>query len=116
MAQRLAKPLGNLGLSLAGKLNLKETAAFLKFCGTLVTNDSGPAHVAAAVGAKAVVIFGRNRAGLSPTRWRPLGEGHHWIQKDVGCKVCLAHRCPIEFECLKSVEVSEVMELVGKSR
>ncbi len=91
-----------------GRLNLKELAAFLGRCEALVSNDSGPVHVAAWAGTKVVSIFGRNQAGLSPTRWRPLGSGHRVLQKDVGCVVCLAHACTIDFECLKAVSVDEV--------
>ena len=111
-SEALAGKIGPRAVTLAGKLNLKESAAVLAQAGLLVSNDSGPAHVAAAVGARTVVIFGRNKAGLSPVRWKPLGEGHRWIQKDVGCQVCLAHRCPIEFECLKAVTVEEVFSLL----
>ncbi len=111
-SETLAGEIGPRAVSLAGKLNLKESAAVLAQAGCLISNDSGPVHIAAAVGTRTVVIFGRNKAGLSPVRWKPLGEGHRWIQKDVGCQVCLAHRCPIEFECLKAVTVEEVFSLL----
>ncbi|MBI3252959.1 MAG: lipopolysaccharide heptosyltransferase II [Candidatus Omnitrophica bacterium] len=95
-------------VDLTGRLTLRQLAAFLKHCRILVSSDSGPVHVAAAVGTPVVSIFGRNKAGLSPARWRPLGEGHAVIQEDAGCVVCLAHRCPIDFECLKAVSVENV--------
>ena len=109
-AEFLCAEIGSRTVSLAGRLDLAELKTFLKRCGLLVSNDSGPVHVAAAVGVKTVVIFGRNKAGLSARRWRPLGEGHVIIQKDVGCVVCLAHRCTINFECLQAVSVEEVFE------
>lgn len=112
LSEDLARQIGSRAVSLAGVLSLKESAAAAAQCGVLVSNDSGPVHMAAAAGARTVVIFGRNKAGLSPARWKPLGEGHRWIQKDVGCQVCLAHRCPIEFECLKAVSVDEVFALI----
>ena len=87
---------------------MKELAECLKRCELLISNDSGPVHVAAAVGTRVISLFGRNQAGLSPRRWRPLGAGHTVIQKDVGCVVCLAHLCPIEFECLKAISADEV--------
>lgn len=111
-SEALAKEIGPRAVSLAGMLSLKESAAVLQQAGLLVSNDSGPVHIAAAVGARTVVIFGRNKAGLSQVRWKPLGEGHRLIQKDVGCQVCLAHLCPIEFECLKAVTVEEVFSLL----
>ncbi len=106
----LASEIGKSALDLTGRLSLKELAAFLSACELLVSNDSGPVHIAAAVGTKTLTIFGRNQAGLSLRRWRALGRGHRAIQKDVGCVVCLAHRCTIDFECLKAVSVEEVFE------
>ncbi len=110
LAKELVRPLGQRGLNLANQLSLKELAALCKRAAVLVSNDSGPVHVAAAVGTKTLTIFGRNQDGLSPTRWKALGSGHQWMQKDVGCVLCMAHRCPIEFECLKAVRVEELFE------
>ncbi len=101
-------------LDLTGQFDLKGLAAFFKRCEVLITNDSGPVHVAAAVGTRTLCIFGRNQAGLSPVRWKALGKNHAVIQKDVGCVVCLAHRCTIDFECLKAVEVDEVYSRLRK--
>ncbi len=95
-------------LDLTGRLNLRQTAAFLKRCSLLVSNDSGPVHIAAAVGTSTLTIFGRKQPGLGAARWKALGPRHATLQKDVGCVVCLAHRCNIEFECLKAVDVEEV--------
>ncbi len=106
--------LGERALDLAGKLDLRQLATFLSHCEVLVSNDSGPVHIAAAVGTRVVSLFGRNQEGLSPQRWKPLGEGHAIIQKDVGCQVCLAHLCPIGFECLKAIEVEDVLKEIRK--
>lgn len=104
----LKDAIGSAAVDLTGELSLKELASFLKRCEVLVTNDSGPAHIAAAVGVKTVTIFGRNREGLGPRRWKTLGEGHTILHQDTGCVVCTAHRCAIGFECLKAVEVKDV--------
>lgn len=95
-------------LNLAGRLSVAELAALLRRCRFLISNDSGPVHVAAAVGTPVVDIFGRNQRGLSPTRWGPLGEGHVVLHKEVGCVTCLAHNCDIGFLCLTSLTVEEV--------
>jgi len=108
-ASFIVKDLGSRVLNLAGQLSLKELAALLSRCEVLVSNDSGPVHVAAAVGTRVISLFGRNQAGLSAQRWKPLGPGHAVIQKDVGCVICLAHRCPIGFECLKAIHVEDVL-------
>ncbi|MFZ5801805.1 MAG: lipopolysaccharide heptosyltransferase II [Candidatus Omnitrophota bacterium] len=91
-----------------GKLSLGMLAVFLSRCALLVTNDSGPAHVADAVGTPVVSIFGRNRRGLSPKRWRPLSPSNRIVWQDIGCDPCLAHHCEIDFLCLAAIPVREV--------
>ena len=108
--QQFRQALGERVTDLTGKLSLKELAETLKRCDLLISNDSGPVHVGAAVGTPVISLFGRNKAGLSPRRWRPLGQGHVVIQKDVGCAVCLAHECTIDFECLKAITVEDVLD------
>lgn len=114
-AQELKRAAGCEVTDLTGKLDLRQLPAFLSRCALLISNDSGPVHVAAASGTRVISLFGRNQQGLSATRWKPLGEGHTVIQKNVGCQVCLAHECPIEFECLKAIEVEDVMNAVRKT-
>jgi len=97
-------------LNLAGQLSLGELAAVLDRCRLLVSNDSGPVHIAAGVGTPVVDIFGRNNRGLSPMRWAPLGEGHVILHREVGCVTCLAHRCDIEFLCLTTLAVDDVCQ------
>ncbi len=108
-AQAVAAAMRAPALNLAGQLSVAELAALLQRCALLLSNDSGPVHVAAAVGTPVVDIFGRNQAGLSPQRWGPLGEGHVVLHKEVGCVTCLAHNCDIEFLCLTSLTADEVL-------
>lgn len=107
-AQDVAGAMRSPALNVAGQLSLAELAALLARCRLLISNDSGPVHIAAAVGTPVVDIFGRNQAGLSPQRWGPLGEGHIVLHKEVGCVTCLAHLCDIEFLCLTSLRADEV--------
>lgn len=97
-------------MDVTGKISLGELAGLLKRCRLLISNDSGPVHVAVAVGAPVISIFGRNQAGLSPNRWRPLGPGDIVLHKEVGCEICLAHNCVIGFECLEAISPKEVFE------
>lgn len=97
-------------VDLSGRLSVAELAALLARCRLLISNDSGPVHVAAAVGTPTVDIFGRNAPALSPRRWGPAGPGHVVLQKDVGCVVCLAHNCDIEFKCLTTLQTDEVYQ------
>ncbi len=94
---------------LSGKLSLGMLGWFLKEARILISNDSGPVHVARAVGTPVVSIFGRKLEGLGPRRWGPLGEEGKVIHKEVGCPVCLAHQCQINFLCLDVVSVEEVL-------
>ncbi|MDP2939243.1 MAG: glycosyltransferase family 9 protein [Candidatus Omnitrophota bacterium] len=99
-------------LDLSGRTSVSQLASFLKRCNLFISNDSGPVHIAQAVGTPVIVIFGRNQAGLSPIRWAPLGKNNIILHKDVGCKVCLAHNCKIGFICLAAISVKEILEAV----
>ncbi len=64
-----------------GRLTLRQLAALLEQARLLVSNDSGPVHVAAAVGTRTVVLFGAADPATGPRRWGPWGEGHQVIWK-----------------------------------
>lgn len=98
----------NRVLSALGTLRVGELASLLGKSQLLISNDSGPVHLACALGIPVVAIFGRWGGGLSPTRWGPTGEKSTVLHHDVGCRPCLAHRCPIGFVCLDAVTVDEV--------
>lgn len=104
----------NKHLNLGGKLSLGVLGWVLKNTRLLVSNDSGPVHIACAVGTPVISIFGRNQAGLSAKRWGPLSQKSSWIQKDVGCIECFAHDCRIDFKCLKELTVSDLLDEVKK--
>ncbi|MFA6379179.1 MAG: lipopolysaccharide heptosyltransferase II [Candidatus Omnitrophota bacterium] len=95
---------------ITGKTTVSHLISVLKRCTLLISNDSGPVHLAVGVKTPVISIFGRNQAGLSPARWRPLGFLDIALHKDVGCKVCLAHLCELNFKCLKSISVDHVLE------
>ncbi|MBI2104346.1 MAG: lipopolysaccharide heptosyltransferase II [Candidatus Omnitrophica bacterium] len=111
-AQEVARAMRQPALNFAGRLSVAELIALLRRCRLLLSNDSGPVHLAAAVGTPVVDIFGRNQAGLSPQRWGPLGELHIVLHKEVGCVTCLAHNCDIGFLCLTSLSADEVYRAV----
>ena len=95
---------------LCGKTSIGDLAALFKKTSLFISNDSGPVHIACAVGVPVVSIFSRNEKGLSPQRWGPLGKNVAVLHKDVGCTECLAHNCKKAFLCLRSVTVEEVVE------
>lgn len=69
-------------IDLTGKTNLLELAGLLKRSRLLVTVDSGPMHLAAALGITVVAIFRRNPPGVSARRWGPAGDKHIIIESD----------------------------------
>ncbi|OPX29277.1 MAG: lipopolysaccharide heptosyltransferase II [Candidatus Omnitrophica bacterium 4484_171] len=101
-------------IDMRGKLILSRLGALLREADIFISNDSGPVHIAAALGTPVISIFGRNDRGLSPKRWRPLGDKAFFMHKDVGCNPCLAHNCTKGFLCLKAVKPDEVFSLVKK--
>lgn len=80
-AQEVARAMRHPPLNLAGKLSVGELAALLARCRLLISNDSGPVHVAAAVGTPVVALFGRAQPGINAARWRPLGAQHIVLDK-----------------------------------
>ncbi len=95
-------------IDLRARLSLMELAALLKNAKLFISNDSGPVHIAASLNVPVISIFGRNEPGLSPRRWRPLGENSFYFHKDVGCRTCLAHNCQKGFLCLKAIGPEEI--------
>ena len=89
---------------LCGETSLSELVGVLSHLRLLVTNDSGPMHVAAALGIPVVAIFG-------PTDWRetaPVAERHRLLREPVPCAPCLLRDCPIDHRCMKLITVESV--------
>lgn len=91
---------------LTGKTNLARTAALLAAADLLVTNDTGPAHVAAAVGCPVVVIFGPT----NPETTRPFSTLAEVIRKPPECAPCMLRDCPIDHRCMTAITAEEVFE------
>ena len=104
-------------VNLAGRTGVAALTALISKCRLFISNDSGPVHIACAVGTPVISIFGRKDPGLSPRRWGPTSHKSRVFHKDVGCKVCLAHKCEVGFRCLGAVSPDEVLagarELLG---
>lgn len=97
----------NSPINLAGRLNLKELGALISRARLFLGVDSAPAHLAAAVGTSAVVLFG-------PTgdyNWRPWGEGHLVIKKGWDCQPCGQDGCEGSkiSRCLTELTPEEVL-------
>jgi lipopolysaccharide heptosyltransferase I len=109
MAAQICAGLVPAPLSLVGRLSLKELAAVLDGADLMVTVDSGPMHMAAAMGTPVVGLFGPT----DPRRTGPLGVGTV-IQRPLPCSPCLQRRCRIadEYRCMRDLSVAEVLTAV----
>ncbi len=105
--EKLAQELPGSYRNLAGKTSLAELGAVISRLAVLVTNDTGPAHIAYALKTPVVTIFGsgdpQTYAPLSPGPFRPL------VYK-VPCRPCGYTECPIGYQCLEGVTVQQVVE------
>jgi heptosyltransferase-2 len=99
-----------LPLNLAGRLSLAELALLLSRAALLVTNDSGPMHVAGAVGAPLVAVFGSTTPALG---YGPVGSPSRVVEHPLPCRPCGPHgrrRCPLDhFDCMKKIKAEEVV-------
>jgi heptosyltransferase-2 len=96
-------------LNLAGKTSIRELMALIKCCDAFLTNDSGPMHIAAALDIPLVALFG----STSDVKTGPYGSGIV-IYKRVDCSPCYKRVCPIDFRCMKRIEVDEVYEALQR--
>jgi lipopolysaccharide heptosyltransferase II len=108
LGETISKAGGARCLDLTGRLSLPEMVEWLRGCELLVTNDTGPMHVAAALGKPVVAMFGPT----TPHRTGPYRQLDHVLQLPLPCVPCLKSRCTYEkpFECLRALPPSAVLE------
>jgi heptosyltransferase-2 len=95
--------------NLAGRTSLRDLCVALKACRLVLTNDTGPMHVAAAVGTPVVAIFGSTSPELTGPGL-PGDPSHRLIRATVPCSPCFLRECPIDFRCMNGVAVSQIVE------
>ena len=97
--------------NLCGQTSLRELMALLKLCRVLLANDTGPMHVAAALGTPVVVPFGSTSPEL-PGPGLPGDPRHRLLKSDAPCSPCFRRECPIDFRCMSSIGVERVVDAV----
>ncbi len=118
VATEVARTMKHTPVDLTGKTTLGELMAVLERCMLLITNDSGPMHLAAALDVPQVSIFG----STSPTATGPRSNAAQVIHNPVSCSPCFLRECPIDFRCMTGIGVEAVLQaahhgvLQGKRR
>lgn len=98
-------------INVAGQTSLRELMALLKCCRVLLTNDTGPMHVAAALGTPVVVPFGSTSPELTGPGL-PGDPRHRLIKTEAPCAPCFRRECPVDFRCLNGLPVDAVVSAV----
>ncbi|MFC1488657.1 lipopolysaccharide heptosyltransferase II [Thermodesulfobacteriota bacterium] len=97
----------------AGKTGLKILAALYEKADFLISTDTGPMHLAAAVNTPVVALFGPT----APWRTGPFGPGHRIIQAGLDCSPCFKRKCETT-DCMKEISVEKVLKsalkIIGK--
>lgn len=94
---------------LTGQTSIRELMAIVKRCAIFLTNDTGPMHVAQALGVPVVAIFG----STDPEATGPVGQAHGIVRSPVRCAPCFLRSCPIDHRCMTSVSVKQALEVAG---
>ena len=110
LGNEIASRLTHRTVVLSGATTIRELMAAAKRCSLLLTNDTGPMHIASAMQVPVVAIFGS-------TDWRttsPDSMAHTIVRHPVDCAPCLLRECPIDHRCMTGVTVDQVYEAAVK--
>jgi heptosyltransferase-2 len=98
-------------VDLVGKTDLARLAGVLALARTLVTNDSGAMHLAAAIGTPVTAVFGPTDERAT----RPLGAGHAVLTGTAWCRPCMLRECPLDHRCMDGIETASVISAARRS-
>jgi len=95
-------------INLTGKLSLQQFIAFINQCDVLIAASTGPLHIAAALGKKAIGLFAPMRP-IHPGRWQPIGKQAHYLVLNKDCSDC---RKNMDCHCIREIKIQEVIKLI----
>jgi len=114
LAEQIAGAMKHTPVITAGETSLRQLLALMARCRLMICNDSGPMHLAAALGVPLVAIFGSTDERATG----PLGARVRIVKHEVQCSPCGRRLCPIDFRCMHLISVEEVfratLELVKR--
>ena len=106
LVQQIVEAAGQRCTNFAGNTALAEFIELAAACEVFLTNDSGPMHIASALGVPTVAIFGATDESATG----PTGMHSRVIRQPVECSPCLLRECPIDHRCMKAVSAERVAE------
>lgn len=99
-------------VDLGGLTDLRSLAATIAGAEAIVAGNTGPAHLAAAVGTPVVSIYAPT---VPSVRWRPWGVPCRLLERDVACAGCRARECPLpDHPCMEEISAAEVVQALGE--
>ncbi len=107
LAGEIAQQMKTSPLILTGMTTIRELMVMLQRCRLLVTNDTGPMHMAQALGTPVVAIFGPT----DPVATAPYGGENGIVRSFVRCSPCLLRSCPIDHRCMNQISVEQVVQV-----
>jgi len=108
MGEEILRRVGDSIINLIGKTTYMETAEVISRCNLLISNDFGPAHLAAAVGTPVVGIYSSRNF---PRAWHPWGNNHTVLRNDtLPCRFCFRTECETK-ECINSITAEQVVKV-----
>jgi len=96
----------NRPIVLTGRTDLAQAVAVLSLADVLITNDTGPAHIAAALNRPTLVIFGPT----DPRTTRPFSPVAEIVRRPPECAPCMLRDCPIDHRCMTAISPDEVFQ------
>ena len=94
-------------LACAGTLPFPDFCALIEAADLMITNNTGPMHIAAAVKTPVVALFALTNP---PEQWGPWHIPHRQLYHDVSCRICYNRICPYNHECLRLVTPEQVAD------
>jgi heptosyltransferase-2 len=101
----IARSMQSPALNLIGRTSVRELMAVLARCRLVVTNDSGPMHIAAAFGVPIVAVFGPTDHATTS----PASDNCRIVRSPVDCAPCMLSKCPIDHRCMERVTADDVL-------
>ncbi len=112
VAETVVENANGKAISLAGRTTLKELIPIIKKAEFMVSNDTGPMHIAAACNVPVFAIFGP----ANPGRTGPYGEIHTIIREELDCAPCYAWKPCDNWRCMENIEVNEVFDRIREKK